>query len=283
MSATFLRATILGCGSSGGVPRPDGDWGACDPANPKNRRRRCSLLIEGASTADALDEGPVTRVVIDTSPDLREQALSAGITTLDAVLLTHDHADQTHGMDDVRPYALRARRRMAVHMSEETRASIVTRFAYAFVQREGSPYPAILDARDIPNWGETFEIDGPGGSIPVRAFEVGHGKINATGYRIGPFVYTPDVNEVPDAAFDVIKGAALWIVDALRDTPHPTHASVADALAWLERSGVRQGVLTNLHVDLDYDALTTRLPDGVSAAYDERRFVGLPDGTILEA
>lgn len=283
MNATVLRATILGCGSSGGVPRPDGDWGACDPANPKNRRRRCSLLIEGAATREAFDTSPVTRIVIDTSPDLREQALSAGITTLDAVLLTHDHADQTHGMDDVRPYALRARRRMPVYMSAETRASIVKRFAYAFIQREGSAYPAILDARPIPEWGDVFEIDGPGGTIAIQAFEVGHGKINATGYRFGPFAYTPDVNAVPEAAFNVIENASLWIVDALRDTPHPTHATVADALVWLERSGVRQGVLTNLHVDLDYDALRARLPEGVSAAYDGRRFTAMPDGTVLEA
>lgn len=273
MIATVLRATILGCGSSGGVPRADGDWGVCDPKNSKNRRRRCSLLIEGAQTRSDLETGPVTRILIDTSPDLREQALSAGITTLDAVLLTHDHADQTHGLDDLRPYALRARRRMPVHMSAETRASIIERFKYAFVAREGSPYPAILDARDLPDWGEGFEIDGPGGTIPVRAFEVRHGRINATGYRIGDIAYTPDVNAVPDAAFNVISGAALWIVDALRDTPHPTHASVADALAWLERSGVIQGALTNLHVDLDYDALSARLPRGVVAAYDGLSFV----------
>tara|TARA_R110002072_G_scaffold143364_2_gene289408 strand:+ start:2841 stop:3674 length:834 start_codon:yes stop_codon:yes gene_type:complete len=272
-----LRATILGCGSSGGVPRADGDWGDCNPANPKNRRRRCSLLIEGAASEAQLDAGPVTRVIIDTSPDLREQALSAGITTLDAVLLTHDHADQTHGMDDVRPYALRARRRMPVHMSSETQASIIQRFAYAFVSRPGSAYPAILDAQILPDWGDETLIEGPGGAVSVRAFEVGHGRINATGYRVGPFAYTPDVNAVPDAAFDVIAGAEVWIVDALRETPHPTHASVSDALGWLERSGVTQGVLTNLHVDLDYDALSARLPDGVSPAYDGRRLVADPN------
>lgn len=274
MNARVLRVTVLGCGSSGGVPRADGDWGACDPANPKNRRRRCSLLVEGARSDAELDTGPVTRILVDTSPDLREQALSAGVTTLDAVLLTHDHADQTHGIDDLRPYALRARRRMPVHMSAETQVSIVNRFAYAFVSPDRSPYPAILEAIEIPDWGEQFSLDGPGGSIPVRAFEVGHGRISATGYRIGPVVYTPDVNTVPEAAFGVIAGSSTWIVDALRDTPHPTHATVADALGWLERAGVAEGILTNLHIDLDYNALAARLPKGVVPAHDglTRRF-----------
>ncbi|HAQ35348.1 MAG: phosphoribosyl 1,2-cyclic phosphodiesterase [Maricaulis sp.] len=261
------RATILGSGSSGGVPRLNGDWGACDPSNPKNARLRCSLLVEAAETIEQFDSGETTNILVDTSPDLRAQMLVTRTTRLDAVLYTHDHADQTHGIDDLRPFVYTARKRMPVWMSDATRQSLMRRFYYAF-EGMGPHYHSILEALALPSWGETFKIDGPGGSVGVQAFELEHGKIMSTGFRFGPIAYSPDVNVVPDAAFDVLRGIDTWIVDALRDAPHPTHASVTDALGWLERSKARQGVLTNLHIDLDYAKLAAKLPEGVQPAYD---------------
>lgn len=263
----IVRATILGCGSSGGVPRLNGDWGACDPTNTKNYRKRCSLLVEAAATPDALDAGETTNILVDTSPDLRAQMLMTRTTRLDAVLITHDHADQTHGIDDLRPFVYTARRRMPIWMTDVTRRSLETRFEYAF-KGKGPHYHSILETVELPQWGERFTISGPGGDVPVTAFELEHGKIMSAGFRFDAIAYSPDVNGVPAAAFDNLRGAQVWIVDALRETPHPTHASVADALGWLERSGIPEGVLTNLHIDLDYDALARKLPAGVRPAYD---------------
>jgi phosphoribosyl 1,2-cyclic phosphate phosphodiesterase len=266
--AAVWQVTILGCGSSGGVPRPDGDWGACDSDNPKNRRRRCSILIEYAETQGLFDSDQRTVSVIDTSPDFREQMLSAGVKRLDAVVFTHDHADQTHGIDDLRPYVLRARKRMPVWMIPETAASLTSRFKYVFESKPGSPYPSILDGREIPAEGEVFHIEGPGGPMPMRMARLQHGGIVAAGFRFGPFAYSPDVSDVPEAAFEIFSNVPVWIVDALRETPHPTHASVSDALAWLEQASAGQGVLTNLHVDLDHDVLAAKLPEGVMPAHD---------------
>jgi phosphoribosyl 1,2-cyclic phosphate phosphodiesterase len=262
------KVTILGSGSSGGVPRPDGDWGACDPENPKNRRRRCSLLVEYAATKALFEQGDITVAVVDTSPDFREQMLSAGVERIDAVIYTHDHADQTHGIDDLRPYVLRSRKRMPVWMIESTRESLTTRFAYVFKSRPGSPYPSIMDAHDIPKDSGFFEVCGPGGNMPVQAVELEHGGIVAAGYRFGPIAYSPDVSAVPETAFEVLDNVPVWIVDALRETPHPTHASVSEALDWLQRAKAGRGVLTNLHVDLDYSGLVEKLPEGVEPAYD---------------
>ena len=262
------QVTILGCGSSGGVPRPDGDWGACDPANPKNRRRRCSILVEYAEAKGLFDAGERTVSVIDTAPDFREQMLSASVKRIDAVIYTHDHADQTHGIDDLRPYVLRAQQRMPVWMTPETSDSLIDRFKYVFESRPGSPYPSIFKALSIPPEGQSFSIEGPGGSMPIHMMRLEHGGIMAAGYRFGPFAYSPDVSAVPDSAFDILSDVPVWIVDALRETPHPTHASVSDALNWLERANAGYGILTNLHVDLDYDVLAGKLKEGIEPAFD---------------
>ena len=259
MAAT-LEFVILGCGSSGGVPRGDGDWGACDPAEPKNRRTRCSLLVRR--------RGPdgETNVLIDTSPDLRAQALAAGLTSVDAVLYTHDHADQTHGIDDLRVFALRARRRLPAWMDRATRDALHERFRYIFESVEG--YPAILEAQDLPPHGETWSVDGPGGAIPVTTFDQAHGPIRSVGYRLGDVAYSSDVSDLDDRAIETVRGCRVWIVDALRLTPHPTHAHVDKTLDWIAASGVPRAILTNLHIDLDYEALSRRLPAGVEVAYD---------------
>ena len=254
------EVVILGSGSSGGVPRGDGDWGACDPAEPRNRRLRCSLLVRR--------HGPdgVTSVVIDTSPDLREQMLAAGVRHLDAVLYTHDHADQTHGIDDLRTFAARARRRLPAYMDAATRDALTRRFDYIFESRNG--YPALLDAHDLPPHGQPWSIDGPGGAIPVVTFDQAHGPIRSVGYRLGPVAYSPDVSDLDDAAFEALRGCDLWIVDALRYTPHPTHTHLDRTLDWIARSGVKKAVLTNLHIDMDYNVLSAMVPPNVEVAWD---------------
>lgn len=255
-----LEIVILGCGSSGGVPRGDGDWGDCDPSEPKNRRTRCSALIRR--------HGPegVTSVLIDTSPDLREQVLAAGVKHVDAVLYTHDHADQTHGIDDLRVFAMRTRRRIPAWMDAATRAALTQRFDYIFETKQG--YPAIVEARDLPPHGEPWIIDGAGGPVPVVTFDQAHGPIRSVGYRIGPIAYSSDVSDLDEAAIEAVRGCDLWIVDALRFTPHPTHAHVDKALDWIARAEVKRAVLTNLHIDLDYNDLRSKVPSNVEVAFD---------------
>ena len=255
-----LEGVMLGSGSAGGVRRGDGDWGACDPAEPRNRRLRCSLLVRRHG------QDGVTSVLIDTSPDLREQMLAAGVRHIDAVLYTHDHADQTHGIDDLRTFAARARRRLPAWMDSATRAALTRRFDYIFESQNG--YPALLDARDLPPHGESWRVDGPGGPIPVVTFDQAHGPIRSVGYRLGPVAYSPDVSALDDAAFEALAGCDLWIVDALRYTPHPTHTHLDRTLDWIARSGVRKAVLTNLHIDMDYNALSAILPTNVEVGWD---------------
>lgn len=255
-----LEVVILGCGSSGGVPRGDGDWGVCDPTEPKNRRTRCSLLLHKTGP-----EGE-TNVLIDTSPDLRAQALAAGLRSVDAVLYTHDHADQTHGIDDLRVFAMRRRKRIDAWMDAATGRALKARFRYIFESVEG--YPAILEARDLPTLGTPFGVSGPGGALEIVTFDQAHGPIRSVGYRIGPVAYSSDVSDLDDLALAEVAKADLWIVDALRYTPHPTHAHLDKTLDWISRSGVSRAVLTNLHLDMDYATLRGLVPDNVDVAFD---------------
>ena len=262
-----LKITILGCGSSGGVPRIGGVdgagyWGACDPSNPKNRRRRCSILVQRLSAADT------TTVLVDTSPDMREQLIDARISRLDAVLVTHDHADQLHGLDDLRMVAINMRRRIDVYSDAATFAGVMARFGYCFVQPAGSDYPPILNAHQIPEPFEPFALGGAGGDIPVVAFVMGHGQIECLGYRFGPIAYSSDVDRLDDEAFEALAGVKCWIVDALRYAPHPSHAHVAKTLEWIARVKPERAVLTNLHVDLDYETLRRELPPNIEPAFD---------------
>ena len=261
-----LTLTILGSGSSAGVPRPALGWGACDPDNPKNRRRRCSML------ADLGADDKLTRVLIDTSPDLREQLIDAGVEHLDAVFLTHEHADQTHGIDDLRSVVLKQRRRMPFYLNASTAKDIIPRFSYCFEQPEGSDYPPILVRQSIEA-GEERTIAGPGGAMTLRAFLVQHGNIPALGYRIGNAAYTPDLHDIPCESWPALQGLDLWIIDALRYAPHPSHFSLDDALSWIAKFKPRRAVLTNMHSDLDYEAVRRKLPEGVEAGYDGMRLV----------
>jgi phosphoribosyl 1,2-cyclic phosphate phosphodiesterase len=254
-----IKATILGCGSSGGVPRLGNLWGACDPANPRNRRRRCSLLVER--------EGPggTTQVLIDTGPDMVPQLLDARIATLDAVLYTHAHADHIHGIDDIRQLVHNARRKVQIWADTPTTQALRDRFAYIFDTPAGSLYPPIADLNLIDG---PVTIDGPGGPISFQPFRVQHGEITALGFRIGGLVYLPDVSEIPDEAWPLIQNAEIFVCDALRHSPHPSHANLAQALEWLARAGTPRGVLTNMHIDMDYDQVMTMTPDHIIPAHD---------------
>lgn len=256
----ILEAVILGSGSSGGVPRADGAWGACDPAEPKNRRSRCSLLVRRPA------DGPETSVLVDTSPDLRVQTAEAGVRRLDAVLYSHDHADQAHGIDDLRAFALVMRRKIPCFMDPETRKTLTERFRYIFEPDGG--YPAIASAEVLPPHGETWAIEGPSGPIPVRSFEMDHGGLMSVGYRFAGLAYCSDVVRLPETAMAELRDLEVFIIDALRETPHPTHAHVSLALEWIAELRPRRAILTNLHIDLDFATLARKLPPGVEPAYD---------------
>jgi phosphoribosyl 1,2-cyclic phosphate phosphodiesterase len=258
-----LEVRILGCGSSGGVPRIGGadgrgDWGACDPNDPRNRRRRCSILVKRGATA----------VLVDTAPDMREQLIDAGQGRLDAVLITHDHADQLHGLDDLRMVAMVNRNKVPVYGAPETMAGVTTRFGYCFSTPQGSDYPPILDGRLITRPFAPFAIEGPGGPIPVLAFDQEHGRIVSQGFRFGTLAYSSDVNGLSEESFEALAGLEVWIVDALRYRPHVSHAHVDQTLAWIARVRPKRAILTNLHTDLDYRELAAKLPPGVEPAYD---------------
>lgn len=256
-----LVLTILGCGSSAGVPRPALGWGACDPRNPKNRRLRCSLMAERQSP-----DG-ITRVVIDTSPDLREQLITADVDHIDAVFLTHEHADQTHGIDDLRSVVLHQRRRIPTYLNASTAKDIDLRFSYCFRSPPGSDYPPILDRCSVEA-GDTKTIDGKGGLLALTAFTLQHGNIPALGYRLANAAYTPDVNDIPGESWPALEGLDLWIIDGLRYTQHPSHFSVSDALRWIDRFKPKRAVITNMHSDLDYEMLRSKLPENVIPAFD---------------
>jgi len=261
-----MTVRILGCGSSGGVPRlGEGEpfWGVCDPGNPRNRRTRCSILVTQTG------EGGETRALVDTAPDLREQLLAARIGRLDGVLITHDHADQTHGMDDLRVLVLQQHGKLLDLWTDAfALSSLRHKFGYMFEAQRGSGYPPIVAGHVLPEPFVPFTIDGAGGPLPVRAFGVGHGRIRSLGFRLGPFAYTPDCDALDAAAFAALDGVSCWIVDALRRTPHPSHAHLDRALEWIARVKPQRAILTNMHVDMDYDTLARELPAGVEPGYD---------------
>ncbi len=251
----MVKVTVLGCGTSSGVPRLPGIWGACDPANPKNRRRRASLLVE---------EGE-TRIVIDCGPDFRAQLLDHPIPRLDAVLLTHDHADHAHGIDDLRGFATAQKERIPVHASAETLAVVTRRFDYVFDGRNG--YPPIARAVEIAPF-RSFTV----GALEIMPFLQHHGPVFSLGYRIGPLAYSTDVKALPEESFAVLEGVRVWIVDALRYREHPTHACLDETLAWIARVRPERAILTHLNQDMDHATLAARLPAGVEPAHDGLTF-----------
>lgn len=256
-----LRFTVLGCGSSPGVPRIGGHWGACDPSNPRNRRRRCSLLVQRIS------ESGTTNLLVDTTPDLREQALDAGIGTLDGVLFTHPHADHIHGIDDLRGFVINMRRRVDVYADNETLTRLREAFGYCFETPAGSEYPPILNPHEISRTDDVV-VTGPGGPIAATPVVQTHGRITSLAFRFGGLAYSPDVSGLDDTAVEALQDLDIWIVDTLRLTPHPSHLSLDEALGWIARLKPKRGVLTHMHVDLDYATLRRDLPAHVEPAYD---------------
>jgi len=255
------RFTILGCGSSGGVPRIGMNWGACDPENPKNTRLRCSGLVERISNRGQ------TAVLIDTSPDLRQQILSIRLMGLDGVLFTHDHADHTHGIDDLRMVAYAMKRRVDVYFDAATGKSLKDRFAYCFATPEGSSYMPILNAHDIDGRAPVT-IAGAGGDIVALPIAQVHGDIASLGFRFSNLAYSPDISALPEASAEKLANLDVWVVDALRHTPHDSHFSVKQALAWSARLKPKRTILTHMTSELDYETLRRELPEGVEPAYD---------------
>jgi phosphoribosyl 1,2-cyclic phosphate phosphodiesterase len=255
------RFTILGCGSSGGVPRIGMNWGSCDPDNPKNRRRRCSALVE------RIGQGGQTAVLIDTSPDLREQILSTRLMALDGVLYTHDHADHTHGIDDLRMVAFAMKKRVDVYFDAATGKSLRDRFAYCFKTPEGSAYKPILNGFEIDGV-SPVSIPGGGGAITAIPIPQIHGDIPSLGYRFSNLAYSPDISDIPASSIPLLQGLDVWVLDALRYTPHESHFSVKQALAWVERLKPKRTILTHMTSELDYETLARELPAGVEPAYD---------------
>ncbi|MDB4130223.1 MBL fold metallo-hydrolase [Amylibacter sp.] len=252
-----LRFTILGCGSSGGVPRLGGHWGNCDPNNVKNFRKRCSLLIQ------RFENDNVTNVLIDTTPDMRQQLLDAKIGKLDAVIYTHEHADHLHGLDDLRMIVINMQKRLPVFASKQTKNSILERFGYAFKTPKGSPYPPILDMNDLT---ETLEIQGAGGPIKFTSFDVDHGNILVSAIKVNNVLYTPDISTVRNDTD--LRNLDYWILDSLRYKPHPSHVNLEQALSLIDKYKPKKAILTNLHVDLDYLTLLNETPDNVLPAHD---------------
>jgi len=257
----MLKFTILGCGSSGGVPRAALGWGDCNPQNPKNRRRRTSLLVERRAASG------ITRVLVDTSPDLREQLLDADVDWLDAVFYTHAHADHTHGIDDLRSLVIKHRRRVDVYLDEPTGRALHARFGYCFRSPPGSEYPPIVTEHRLAA-GRPVTVEGEGGTVTALPFLQEHGSIASVGFRFGALAYSCDLSGLPAESIAALKGVDVWVVDALRYRPHPSHFSVDDALGWIDRIKPARAILTNLHSDLDYDALRARVPRHVEPAYD---------------
>jgi len=248
-----MRVTVLGCGPSTGVPVIGGNWGSCDPNDPRNRRRRVSVLVEVGGVV----------ILIDTSPDLREQLLDAGVTRIDAVVMTHAHADHLHGIDDLRSVNRLMRSAIPLYANARTLAEIGSRFGYVLkpVEEPERFYKPTLVPYEIAG---PFEIHG----ISVLPFVQDHGFSATLGFRIGGFAYSTDVTELDDNAFAALEGIELWIVDCLRREPHPTHSHLAKTLSWIARVRPRHAVLTHMDQSLDYRELCAELPNGVEPGYD---------------
>jgi len=269
-----LKATILGCGSSGGVPRVGGDWGVCNPKEPKNRRTRCSLLLEYwvGSKEPSLDDKTI--ILIDTSPDLREQLLSSDVKRIDALLYTHDHADQTHGIDDLRALAYRMRKKIPTYMDEHTHQHLSKRFDYCFEVPDGRHHPSILEMKPLIKGGESFVVNGPGGGVDIKSITLSHGPTPSLGFKFeNKLVYSPDLWDIPDKSIKYFEDTHTWIIDSLRYSDHPTHFNADKALAWIAKTRTKQGILTNLHIDMDYETLSNEIFGNTIVAYDKLEII----------
>ncbi len=254
-----MKVRILGCGTSSGVPRIGNDWGECDPSEPRNRRLRVSILIEHQGR----------RILVDTGPDLREQLREASISNIDAVLWTHDHADHCHGIDDLRQVFHVRGAPLAGYARPATLATLVARFGYAF-EGSASGYPPMVTGHELP---DRLEI----GGIEVRTVDQPHGDIQCAGLRFAAngrsIGYSTDFNAMTDEMAAVFEGVDLWIVDALRRRPHPSHGHLAQVLDWISLVQPRRAILTHMDQSMDYATLRAELPPGVEPGYDGQEVV----------
>lgn len=258
-----LRITLLGTGPSGGVPRVTNDWGACDPSEPKNRRRRSAALVEQVSA-----QGGKTSVLIDAGPDCREQLLAADVQSLEAVVITHPHADHIFGLDDLRQLAMTLQHPVDVFMDSNTSETVHKGFHYCFKQAAGSSYPIFcVENRIEPP--AAIVVDGPGGAIRLQPFEVVHGDINALGFRVNDIAYVPDMKRLlNEHSLSVLEDVRVLVVDALRRKSHPSHMDLDESLSFIAEIAPQRAVLTNMHSDLDYHTLCEELPPGVEPGFD---------------
>lgn len=250
-----MKITLLGTGASAGVPLIGCKCAVCVSLNPKNRRLRSSILVE--------DNGMV--LLVDSSPDLRQQALAAKLTHIDGVLYTHAHADHTHGIDEIRSFNYLSNKPIPAYADATTLANLKQSFPYAFlpaIPHYGWFRPCLIPHPLEP--GHAFKA----ASMEVLPFLQTHGKITTLGFRFGAMAYSTDVNHLDENAFAVLEGVSLWIIDCLRYTPSPTHADLALTLAWIERVKPKRAILTHMSHDFDYDSLTKSLPEGVEPGYD---------------
>ncbi|WP_445678467.1 MBL fold metallo-hydrolase [Radicibacter daui] len=249
-----MKITILGCGTASGVPMIDGDWGSCDPAEPRNRRLRASILVEYQGY----------RILVDTSPDLRQQLLTHGIDRIDAVLYTHEHADHTHGIDELRVFNWRSGKPIDIWLTQPLLEDFRDRFAYIFRNKDAAPHAVPAFATHIITPHTPFTVCG----LKIMPFKQDHGRGPSLGFRFGDFAYSTDVKLMPARAMELIKGVDVWVVDCLREAPHPTHSHLAQTLGWIGELKPRLSYLTHMSHHMDYRTLMDRLPAGIEPAYD---------------
>ena len=252
-----MRVTVLGSGASSGVPLIGCDCSVCSSSNPKNRRTRVSILIEVGNS----------KLLVDTSPDLRTQAISNGIKKVDAIFFTHAHADHVHGIDDTRSFNYHLNQHINIYGDNETLAEIQQRFPYAFkpaIPEYGWFRPCL-----VPNIiGEEMLPFKVTGEFEVRPFRQFHGKIQTLGLRVNDFAYSTDVNNLPEESFQALRNTKIWLVDCLRYHPAPTHAHLEMTLDWIERVKPELAILTHMGHEFDYETLLKELPASVVPAYD---------------
>jgi phosphoribosyl 1,2-cyclic phosphate phosphodiesterase len=257
------RFTILGCASSPGVPRVNGDWGNCDPGNPKNRRTRSAFLVEQIAP-----DGGMTTVVVDTGPDFRFQMIAAGVKKIDAVIYTHAHADHLHGIDDLRVYFVDQHHRIPIYADPLTMERIREGFAYCLDTPVGSNYPPIVKSHLIHSTDEEIVINGDGGPIGFLPHWQQHGDIRSLGFRIGNLAYCTDVSDFPPESVARLTGLDALVIDALQYRFHPSHLSLEQSLDWIGRLKPKRAVLTHMHTPLDYQTVMAETPDHVEPGYD---------------
>ncbi|MBP1877883.1 phosphoribosyl 1,2-cyclic phosphodiesterase [Agrobacterium rubi] len=267
MAGFRRRFTILGCGSSPGVPRINGDWGACNPDNPRNQRTRAAFMVQQYAP-----DGGVTTVVIDTGPDLRAQLIAAKVEHIDAVLYTHAHADHLHGIDDLRGFFISSRQRIPIYADAITMQRIRDGFPYCLETPPGSSYPPIVEAHLIRDMNAEMAISGAGGTIPFQPHMQQHGDTHSLGFRIGDVAYCTDVSDFPVETVTKLGGLDVLIIDTLQYKYHPSHLSLEQSLAWIKTLEPKRAVLTHMHTPLDYNIVMRETPDHIEPGYDQMQF-----------